>query len=148
MTYSTILPISCLLALNINLFIPIIRKVQGHITTRMVFEANYPIKKSKRNYLLRRVQVTISCTLLLGITWMFGYLSYGALKDIFQWLFAICNSFQGVFLFVFHVVFNERVMSTWRKKLSTRQKFVFSSPIPTGRDAVVLCNVTTSKYLT
>lgn len=76
----------------------------------------------RKKRLLRRVQVTVSCTVLLGLTWVFAYLSIGALRPVFQWLFALTNSFQGVFMFLFHVVLNERVPTAWRKMLRDHKK--------------------------
>jgi len=89
--FAVLLPISVMLLLNFVLFIPIIRKVQGHITTRSSFKK---IAKPKR--LRRRARVTFSCTILLGLTWSFAYLSVGEASHLFQWLFTITNSLQGI----------------------------------------------------
>uniref|UniRef100_A0A1I7VX05 G_PROTEIN_RECEP_F2_4 domain-containing protein n=1 Tax=Loa loa TaxID=7209 RepID=A0A1I7VX05_LOALO len=50
---------------------------------------------------------------LLGTTWIFGYLMViqGA-QTIFAYIFTVLNCFQGVFIFVIHVVLNEKVRLT------------------------------------
>ena len=47
---------------------------------------------------------------LLGITWIFGFLT--AIPEtsiVFAYIFAILNCLQGVFIFVLHVIFNDKV---------------------------------------
>ncbi|XP_033122869.1 adhesion G-protein coupled receptor D1-like [Anneissia japonica] len=47
---------------------------------------------------------------LLGVTWLFGVLSFNFSWAIsFQYLFVICNSLQGAFIFILHCVMNEEV---------------------------------------
>ena len=88
--YALLVPVSMMLAINFILFIPIIRKVQGHITTRSSFK-----KIPNKARLRRRARVTISCTALLGLTWAFAYLSIDKASFVFQWVFAVINSMQG-----------------------------------------------------
>jgi len=49
---------------------------------------------------------------LLGITWVFGLFSVNAKTVVFQYLFAIVNSLQGLFIFAFHCVGNTEVTVT------------------------------------
>ncbi|KAJ1369928.1 protein of unknown function (DUF3497) [Parelaphostrongylus tenuis] len=55
---------------------------------------------------------TLLC--LLGITWIFGFLTVinGTGGVVFAWIFTILNCSQGVFIFILHVVMNEKVCST------------------------------------
>ncbi|VDI70258.1 Hypothetical predicted protein, partial [Mytilus galloprovincialis] len=46
---------------------------------------------------------------LFGITWVFGVLSISRDLVAFQYLFAIFNSLQGFFIFVFHCLIDHRV---------------------------------------
>uniref|UniRef100_A0AC34F4U0 Uncharacterized protein n=1 Tax=Panagrolaimus sp. ES5 TaxID=591445 RepID=A0AC34F4U0_9BILA len=51
---------------------------------------------------------TLLC--LLGITWIFGFLcAIPGTHIIFAYIFAILNTLQGVFIFILHVVFNDKV---------------------------------------
>uniref|UniRef100_A0AC34R9I8 Uncharacterized protein n=1 Tax=Panagrolaimus sp. JU765 TaxID=591449 RepID=A0AC34R9I8_9BILA len=47
---------------------------------------------------------------LLGITWIFGFLTaIPQTSIIFAYIFAILNCLQGVFIFILHVMFNDKV---------------------------------------
>ena len=65
--------------------------------------------------LWRRVKITLSCATLLGVTWVFGYLAIGDAREIFQWLFCVANSLQGLFIFIFYVLLNEALIKAWKK---------------------------------
>ena len=47
---------------------------------------------------------------LLGMTWIFGLLVFNRETIVFKYLFAICNSLQGMMIFVFHVLINKKVL--------------------------------------
>lgn len=65
--------------------------------------------------LWRRVKITLTCATLLGVTWVFGYLAIGDAREIFQWLFCVVNSLQGLFIFIFYVLLNEALIKAWKK---------------------------------
>ena len=46
---------------------------------------------------------------LLGITWLFGLLSFSSDTISFKYIFAIFNSLQGLVIFIFHCAFNKQV---------------------------------------
>ena len=46
---------------------------------------------------------------LLGITWLFGILALDTKTIVFQYFFAILNSLQGFFIFIFHCLLNSEV---------------------------------------
>ncbi|XP_071959388.1 uncharacterized protein [Antedon mediterranea] len=47
---------------------------------------------------------------LLGVTWLFGVLSFNFVWALsFVYLFVICNSLQGAFIFLLHCVMNDEV---------------------------------------
>lgn len=105
----TLFPISGILLLNFTLFIPVIRTIQLHIASRSVHQT------SVINTLWRRVKVTLSCTTLLGLTWIFGFFAVDNFRVPFQWMFCIANALQGMFLFIFHVLLDTKVSHAWKK---------------------------------
>ncbi|KAM8741862.1 uncharacterized protein AB9X84_019121 isoform 1-T2 [Acanthopagrus schlegelii] len=56
-------------------------------------------------------------TLLLGLTWGFAFFAWGPVNLAFMYLFAIFNSLQGFFIFVFHCAVKENVRRQWRTYL-------------------------------
>uniref|UniRef100_A0A096MBY1 Adhesion G-protein coupled receptor G2 n=1 Tax=Poecilia formosa TaxID=48698 RepID=A0A096MBY1_POEFO len=59
----------------------------------------------------------IGITLLLGLTWGFAFFAWGPVNLAFMYLFAIFNSLQGFFIFVFHCAAKETVRRQWRTYL-------------------------------
>ena len=47
---------------------------------------------------------------LLGITWLFGLLSFNSDTIIFKYIFTIFNSLQGLMIFIFHCVLDKQVI--------------------------------------
>ncbi|XP_073729812.1 adhesion G-protein coupled receptor G2 [Misgurnus anguillicaudatus] len=56
-------------------------------------------------------------TVLLGITWGFAFFAWGPVNLAFMYLFAIFNTFQGLFIFIFHCAMKENVRRQWRAYL-------------------------------
>ena len=46
---------------------------------------------------------------LLGITWLFGLLTFSSSTVAFKYMFAIFNSLQGLMIFIFHCLLNKQV---------------------------------------
>ena len=57
---------------------------------------------------------------LFGLTWLFAILTFSVtgLRETFQILFVVFNSFQGFFIFLFVCVLNKEVLESWREFLS------------------------------
>ena len=54
--------------------------------------------------------------LLFGLTWMFAILTFNVsgLREVFQILFAIFNTFQGLYVFLFICVMSSDVRDEWK----------------------------------
>ncbi|XP_041484478.1 uncharacterized protein LOC121431071 isoform X2 [Lytechinus variegatus] len=53
---------------------------------------------------------------ILGITWCLGIFALGKGTIVFQYLFVICNSTQGILLFVFHCLLNSEVRNALKRE--------------------------------
>ena len=53
---------------------------------------------------------------LFGLTWLFAILTFSVpgLRETFQILFTVLNSFQGFFIFLFLCVFNKDAQESWK----------------------------------
>ncbi|VDK88116.1 unnamed protein product, partial [Onchocerca ochengi] len=67
--------------------------------------------KNVRNWL----KGSIALVTLLGLTWTFGLLWIDEQSIIMAYAFTVMNSLQGLFIFLFHVVFNDRLHKDYRK---------------------------------
>ncbi|KAM9172819.1 adhesion G-protein coupled receptor G2 isoform 2-T2 [Pangshura tecta] len=80
------------------------------------------IKKKKQLGTQRKTSIqdlrsVAGLTFLLGITWGFAFFAWGPVNLIFTYLFAIFNTLQGFFIFIFYCVAKENVRKQWRRYL-------------------------------
>ncbi|KAM4620336.1 uncharacterized protein ACJ7VT_007019 [Polymixia lowei] len=66
---------------------------------------------------LQDMRSVAGITILLGLTWGFAFFAWGPVNLAFMYLFAIFNSLQGFFIFVFHCAVKENVRRQWRTYL-------------------------------
>ncbi|CAG5874195.1 unnamed protein product [Menidia menidia] len=66
---------------------------------------------------LQDIRSVAGITILLGLTWGFAFFSWGPVNLAFMYLFAIFNSLQGLFIFLFHCAVKENVRKQWRTYL-------------------------------
>ncbi|XP_060941294.1 adhesion G-protein coupled receptor G2 [Limanda limanda] len=63
---------------------------------------------------LQDLRSLVGITILLGLGWGFAFFAWGPVNLAFMYLFAIFNSLQGFFIFVFHCAVKENVRRQWR----------------------------------
>ncbi|XP_070574016.1 uncharacterized protein [Ptychodera flava] len=74
-------------------------------------------KKPKIEQAKRSTRAALVLLPLLGITWLFGCLAFNKATVVFQYVFAILNSLQGFFIFIFHCLANDDVRKTFTTKV-------------------------------
>lgn len=67
--------------------------------------------KSDAEKLKSSMRAVVVMVPVLGLTWAFGFFLLIDQNKLFQYLFVILNTTQGVFVFLFHLVMNEDVRS-------------------------------------
>ncbi|KAM9795121.1 adhesion G-protein coupled receptor G2 [Neosynchiropus ocellatus] len=70
-----------------------------------------------RRTTLQDLRAVASLTVLLGLTWAMGFLSFGPGRVVMMYLFAIFNTLQGFFVFLFHCLMKENVRKQWKTHL-------------------------------
>uniref|UniRef100_A0A8C7A180 Adhesion G protein-coupled receptor G2 n=1 Tax=Neovison vison TaxID=452646 RepID=A0A8C7A180_NEOVI len=80
------------------------------------------IKKKKQLGAQRKTSIqdlrsVAGLTFLLGITWGFAFFAWGPVNITFMYLFAIFNTLQGFFIFIFYCVAKENVRKQCRRYL-------------------------------
>ena len=79
------------------------------------------LKKPVSNKSIMRLMISIGGVMFLfGLTWLFAILTFSVdgLRETFQILFTIFNSFQGFFIFLFFCVLNKEALESWKELLS------------------------------
>ncbi|XP_060584223.1 adhesion G-protein coupled receptor D1-like [Ruditapes philippinarum] len=118
-------PVLVVILVNFIIVVLVIRTMCG--TTAMS-------KKSNKG----RAKAALRCILVLmpvmGLTWGFGALSLNSYTSIvFQFIFAILNSFQGLLIFIFHCLMDKKIKDAFSKQ---RHKWLQSSQgfgVPEGK---------------
>ena len=123
-------PVLAVLIFNFIIFIWVIVVLIQH--SRHIGVRN---KKRVRNKIIIHMMISISGVMFLfGLTWLFAILTFSVngLRETFQILFTVFNSFQGFFIFLFFCVFNHEALECWKKLfLSIRRQPKLSLPSQT-----------------
>ncbi|KAM7425825.1 hypothetical protein ABFA07_022798 [Porites harrisoni] len=76
---------------------------------------------------------------LLGLTWVFGILSVTDAGLVFQYIFTILNSLQGLFIFILHVLRNADVRAAYfRKKKNWKAARSIGTSHAANHDSIAL----------
>ncbi|XP_056016129.1 adhesion G protein-coupled receptor L3-like [Ostrea edulis] len=87
------------------------------VAMRALFSSSFMIKKSIRDKARSGIRGTCALLPVLGLTWVFGILYIDENTIIFGYLFAVFNSLQGLFIFLFHVLLNNQVRKAISRKI-------------------------------
>ena len=71
---------------------------------------------------------------LLGVTWLFGVLAVGDAKIVFQYLFCIFNSLQGLLIFVLYCLLSETTRNKYRRFFSRKLRYLPNRRVTLGTD--------------
>ncbi|KAM5171815.1 adhesion G protein-coupled receptor E1-like [Mantella aurantiaca] len=81
--------------------------------------------------------------LILGCTWSIGYFQFASFSQIMSYLFTICNSPQGAYIFIVHCLLNHQVRGEYRKFFSRQKKQAADdSTLQTASRSVNMTNIT------
>jgi hypothetical protein len=132
----------CIIAVNIYIFLRIFLKVRAmarKTKRRSDFMRSLGVASikskvwtelSKIRTFMREtrhaLKVGISFLSLLGVTWLFGVLAVDKAAVTFQYMFAICNTLQGVFIFVFHCLMDPSVKGAYQSWFSGKPRRIIS----------------------
>ena len=109
-------PVLLILLLNLVAFALVM--VQLH---RFSKPSSQVIDKTVHTSAALRLKGAFSVTILLGLTWLFAVFAVGgAASLVFHYLFAIFNTLQGLFIFIFYCLLKKDVMKAWRRQLSSQ----------------------------
>lgn len=105
--YGLLLQVGLILLHNLVVFALIMRRLLKSGTGGSAM-------KNKMAVLSIRLQNAVIISVLLGLTWVFGFLAIADATFAFQLLFCICNSLQGVLILLLFCLRDEDVRKTLR----------------------------------
>ncbi|BFZ16751.1 hypothetical protein BsWGS_19790 [Bradybaena similaris] len=103
-------PVALILLINAIFLIYALSTVCRH--SEYVFNAK---EKSNGSGIRAWVQGALALEVLLGLTWTLGYFLINDDSLPLAYVFAILNSLQGLFIFVFHCLLNKKAQKEYRQ---------------------------------
>ena len=107
-------PVLGVVLFNTVVFVLVIRVLLKHSSRKMKGASN--TKKTKGTF--KALISIISIMSMFGLQWLFGALTIAKASLVFQWLFVIFSTLQGLFLFLFFVAFGKETRDEWFNVLS------------------------------
>ncbi|XP_069101076.1 uncharacterized protein [Argopecten irradians] len=104
--YAFALPIGLIILCNLVVFILTVTSICRRPT-------GLRSNQSKQKIAITNLQAAITSFVLLGLTWLLGYLAIADARVVFQYAFTILNSLQGFFIFVLFVARKKQVRDQW-----------------------------------
>ncbi|XP_033740712.1 adhesion G-protein coupled receptor F3-like isoform X2 [Pecten maximus] len=105
--YSFVGPVLAVIVINVVVMILVLKAL---LTSQFI------MTKSQRQRIGSAIRSVCVLLPVLGITWFFGILSINDDLIVFQYLFAVTNSLQGFFIFLFHCILSVPVRRAMRQK--------------------------------
>lgn len=105
-------PLLAIIVFNAVIFVCVIVVLIKHVKTSAELK-NRSISKEEATRLIFSISGVMS---LFGLTWLFAILTFSTegLRETFQILFTLFNSFQGLFIFLFVCVMSSDVRDEWK----------------------------------
>ncbi|KAK3540392.1 hypothetical protein QTP70_030402 [Hemibagrus guttatus] len=127
--WAFVAPALFVIMVNIGILIAVTR-----IISRISAE-NYKVQGDANSVKLTAKAVAVLLP-ILGISWIFGVLAVNDQSFLFQYMFAVFNSLQGFFIFLFHCLLNSEVSLGLFVQLTSINFFsdLSNSSSPVGSD--------------
>ena len=111
-------PIFAILLLNAVMFFTVI----SVLIQKSLWKKFASKDQVNRQSVFRLMTSIVGVMALFGLTWIFGALTVREASTAFQFLFAIFNSLQGFFIFLFFCVFGREGQKHWLRVLCCGRK--------------------------
>lgn len=114
--WAFIVPVAVVMLCNIVFFIRIAPVLRNSIRTRA---EKMDTKGGERLTKLRlSFKAAVSIFMLIGLGWTFGLLAIEDTSVVFQYLFAIFTTLQGVCICIFHCLLDSTVRECWGREIA------------------------------
>ncbi len=103
--------VSPTLTMFLGLLLPIgLVLLHNIVTFILVMRSLFKVQEASRSQQInKRLQNAIGISALMGLTWVFGFLAIDLAEFVFQLIFCIVNSLQGVIIFIMFFVRRKEV---------------------------------------
>ena len=106
-------PLLAIIVFNAVIFVCVIVVLIKHVRKTAALK----LQSVSKNEVVRLIFSIGGVMFLFGLTWLFAILTFSVegLRETFQILFTIFNSFQGLFIFVFLCLMSSDVREEWKR---------------------------------
>ncbi|CAL1538527.1 unnamed protein product [Lymnaea stagnalis] len=108
-------PVCVILLINCMAFGLVVRQLMSMSSTKL--------NKTDRNSTIQRLRGAVGVVILLGLSWIFAIFAIDQASVVFYYLFAIFNSLQGLFIFIFYCLLKKDAMTAWRRMCPCSEEF-------------------------
>ena len=129
--WAFVAPVLGIVLINLIILLLVIRIMLVAVNT-------IPPKGAQNSSIRNGIKGVIFLLPILGVTWVFGVVAVNHDTIAFQYIFTVLNSFQGLFIFLFHCVFNKDVRAAVqklrKKKAASSQRWSYDSTWKSSKD--------------
>lgn len=122
-------PIFAVLLFNLVMYIIVIVVLIRHSRNKL---GKTVTDKQQRRMYIRLALSLFGVMILFGLTWVIGAFTISEASIVFQFLFAIFNSLQGFFIFIFFCVLSPDVRQLWLKVITCGRYDIGKSTTSSG----------------
>ncbi|XP_037943784.1 adhesion G-protein coupled receptor G7-like [Teleopsis dalmanni] len=103
--FGVILPISLIVLTNLIIFI--------YICYSISHSFNQTLQRQERKMVMRKIRLSVLLFFLLGLSWIFGILTFMKAGIVFSYLFCLTATTQGFVLFIYFILLDEVSRIAW-----------------------------------
>ena len=103
-------PVAFILLMNSIAFVLVLRQIIG-------VSGGVQLNKSTKAKIRTQLHGAVIIIVLLGLTYMFAIFAIDQASVVFYYLFAVFNSLQGLFIFVFYCMFKKKTYDAWKSTI-------------------------------
>ncbi|XP_046949178.1 adhesion G-protein coupled receptor D1 isoform X1 [Lynx rufus] len=107
--WAFVAPALSIIVVNVGILVAVTRVIS------QISADNYKIHGDPSAFKLTAKAVAVLLP-ILGTSWVFGVLAVNSQAVVFQYMFAVLNSLQGFFIFLFHCLLNSEVRAAFKHK--------------------------------
>ncbi|XP_040842800.1 adhesion G-protein coupled receptor D1 [Ochotona curzoniae] len=108
--WSFVAPALLVIVINVGILVAVTRVIS------QISSDNYKLHGDPSAFRLTAKAVAVLLP-ILGTSWVFGVLAVNEQTVVFQYMFAVLNSLQGFFIFLFHCLLNSEVRAAFKHKI-------------------------------
>ncbi|XP_065064148.1 uncharacterized protein LOC135690509 isoform X2 [Rhopilema esculentum] len=113
--WAFVAPVIIVIIINFIVLIIVVKILMSSVSTVQVDSKTSQETNRSTQQIKAGAKAMVILMPILGLSWVFGLLAVNEATIVFQYLFCIFNSMQGLFIFLIHCVGNSEVRSAFRR---------------------------------